>query len=114
MNSAEEIMEKGHLALALGEMGEAAIHYQKATVVDPEHADAWQCLGMAYVKLERLEEAILALEKLVQLKPRDQLAYTSLSLALGRAGKIREAEEMAGKAKVAAWGGDPNKIGKTE
>jgi hypothetical protein len=40
------------------------------------------------------------------------LAYTSLSLALGRAGRIKEAEEMAAKAKVAAWGGDPGKIGK--
>jgi len=61
-----------------------------------------------------LDEAIVALEKLVQLKPRDQLAYTSLSLALGRAGKIPEAEAMAAKAKVAAWGGDPGKIGSPE
>jgi Flp pilus assembly protein TadD len=66
---------------------------------------------MALVKLEKLDEAIVALGKLVQLKPRDQLAYTSLSLALGRAGRISEAEEMAAKAKVAAWGGDPGKIG---
>jgi tetratricopeptide (TPR) repeat protein len=73
-------------------------------------ADAWQSLGMALVKLEKLDEAIPALQKLIQLKPRDQLAYSSLSLALGRAGRIKEAEEMAAKAKVAAWGGDPTKL----
>jgi Flp pilus assembly protein TadD len=114
MSPADDSMEEGHMALAMGEMAEAAIHYQKATTLDSGHADAWQCLGMALVKLEKLDEAIVALEKLVQLKPRDQLAYTSLSLALGRAGKIPEAEAMAAKAKVAAWGGDPGKIGSPE
>ncbi|MCX6935667.1 MAG: tetratricopeptide repeat protein, partial [Verrucomicrobia bacterium] len=96
----------------MGEMANAAVHYRKATTLDSEHSDAWQCLGMALVKLGKLEEAITALQKLVELKPRDQLAYTSLSLALGRAGKIKEAEEMAAKAKVAAWGGDPAVAGR--
>lgn len=108
--SAEETMDAGHTALAMGEMEEAAQHYRKATQLDPNLADAWQSLGMALVKLEKLEEAIPALEKLISLKPRDQLAYSSLSLALGRAGRIKEAEEMAAKAKVAGWGGDPTKL----
>ena len=105
-------MEEGHLALASGVMLTAAEHYRSATQLDPCNAEAWQTLGMALVKLENLSEAIPALEQLVRLSPKDQLAYTSLSLALGRAGKIKEAEEMAAKAKVAAWGGDPSKIGK--
>ena len=108
--TAEEQMDAGHTALAMGEMAEAAEHYREATRLDPDHADAWQSLGMALVKLEQLEEAIAALEKLVRLKPKDQLAYSSLSLALGRAGKIKEAEEAAAKAKVAGWGGDPAKL----
>ncbi|NBS54095.1 tetratricopeptide repeat protein [bacterium] len=108
--NAEESMDAGHTALAMGEMAEAAKHYRRATRLDVNLADAWQSLGMALVKLERLEEAIAALQKLVQLKPKDQLAYSSLSLALGRAGKIKEAEEAAAKAKVAGWGGDPTKL----
>jgi len=108
--SAEERMDAGHTALAMGEMAQAAEHYREATRLDPNLADAWQSLGMALVKLEQLEEAIATLQKLVQLKPRDQLAYSSLSLALGRAGKIKEAEEAAAKAKVAGWGGDPTKL----
>lgn len=109
--SSEQVMEEGHLALAMGEMEQAAEHYRKATELDPNCADGWQSLGMALVKLEKLDEAILSLEKLIQLRPKDQLAYSSLSLALGRAGKIKEAEEMAAKAKVAGWGGDPTKVG---
>jgi len=108
--NAEECMDAGHTALAMGEMAEAAEHYRRATHLDPNLADAWQSLGMALVKLEKLDEAIAALQKLVQLKPRDQLAYSSLSLALGRAGKIKEAEEAAARAKVAGWGGDPTKF----
>ena len=109
---AELKMEEGHLSLASGEMETAAKHYRSATQLDPSNADAWQALGMALVKLEKLSEAIPALEELVRLSPKDQLAYTSLSLALGRAGRIKEAEEMAAKAKVAAWGGDPGRIAK--
>jgi len=108
----EAKMEEGHLALASGEIMTAAEHYRVATQLDPSNAEAWQALWMALVKLESLSEAIPALEELVRLSPKDQLAYTSLSLALGRAGRIKEAEEMAAKAKVAAWGGDPGKIGK--
>jgi len=110
---AEAKMEEGHLALASGEMMTAADHYRSATQLDPTNAEAWQALGMALVKLENLSEAIPALQELVRLSPKDQLAYTSLSLALGRAGRIKEAEEMAAKAKVAAWGGDPGKIAKS-
>ena len=108
--TAEEQMDAGHTALAMGEMEEASQYYRKATQLDPNLADGWQALGMALVKLEKLDEAIQVLQKLVQLKPRDQLAYSSLSLALGRAGKIKEAEEAAAKAKVAGWGGDPTKL----
>lgn len=108
---AEQEMEQGHMALAMGEMEIAAQHYRKAVQIDPQHCEGWQSLGMALVKTDRLEEAISALQRLVELQPKDQLAYSSLSLALGRAGKIKEAEEMAAKAKVAGWGGDPTRIG---
>jgi Flp pilus assembly protein TadD len=106
----EKMMDDGHTALAMGEMEQAVLCYRSATELNQNNAEAWQALGMCLVKLEKLEEAIPALETLVSLKPKDQLAYTSLSLAYGRAGRILDAEEMAGKAKVAAWGGDPAKL----
>ena len=92
----DETMEGAHVALAMGDMAAAAALYRKATEIDPAYAEGWQALGMALVKLDQLNEAIEALQKLIQLKPKDQLAYSSLSLA---------------KAKVAGWGGDPTKIG---
>jgi len=106
----EKMMDDGHTALAMGEMEQAVMCYRSATELNPKNSDAWQALGMCLVKLEKLDEAIPALETLVSLRPKDQLAYTSLSLAYGRAGRILDAEAMAGKAKVAAWGGDPAKL----
>jgi Flp pilus assembly protein TadD len=106
----EKMMDDGHTALAMGELDQAVLSYRSATELNPKNSDAWQALGMCLVKLEKLDEAIPALETLVSLRPKDQLAYTSLSLAYGRAGRILDAEEMAGKAKVAAWGGDPTKL----
>ena len=106
----EKMMDDGHTALAMGELDQAVLCYRSATELNPKNSEAWQALGMCLVKLEKLEEAIPALETLVFLRPKDQLAYTSLSLAYGRAGRILDAEEMAGKAKVAAWGGDPTKL----
>ena len=69
--NADDKMDAGHTALAMGEMVEAAEHYREATRLDPNMADAWQSLGMALVKLEKLEEAIASLQKLVQLKPKE-------------------------------------------
>ena len=63
MNSlAEQKMEEGHMALALGEMKEAAVFYRSAAEMDPENAEAWQALGMSLVKLDLLEEANPALQ----------------------------------------------------
>lgn len=107
---ANHAMDAGHEALALGDMELAAAHYRKATQLDRTMADAWQSLGMALVKLNQLPEAIESLQTLIQINPRDPLAYSSLSLALGRAGRVQEAEEAAAKAKVAGWGGDPTKL----
>ena len=47
--NAEESMDAGHTALAMGEMAEAAKHYRRATRLDVNLADAWQSLGMALV-----------------------------------------------------------------
>jgi hypothetical protein len=41
----------------------------------------------------------------VELKPNDQIGWTSLSLFYNRAGNIKEAEAAGTKAKILSWGG---------
>jgi len=60
---------------------------------------------MALMKLGRFEEAIGAGKRAVELRPNDQIGWTSLSLFYNRAGNIKEAEAAGTKAKILSWGG---------
>ena len=64
---------------------------------------------MALMKLGRFEEAIGAGKKAVELRPNDQIGWTSLSLFYNRAGNIKEAEAAGTKAKILGWGGKVTK-----
>ena len=44
-----------------------------------------------------------------ELRPNDQLAWSSLSLCYVRAGMIKEAEAAGTKAKILGWGGKVKK-----
>jgi Flp pilus assembly protein TadD len=57
------------------------------------------------MKLGRFEEAIEAGKRAVELRPNDQIGWTSLSLLYNRAGNIKEAEGAGTKAKILSWGG---------
>jgi Flp pilus assembly protein TadD len=57
------------------------------------------------MKLGRFPEAIEAGKKTVELKPNDQIGWTSLSLFYNRNGEIKEAEAAGTKAKILSWGG---------
>ena len=50
-------------------------------------------------------EAIEAGKKSTELRPNDQIGWTSLSLFYNRNGQIKEAEAAGTKAKILSWGG---------
>ena len=77
--------------------------YREALVIDPSFADAWHGLAMALSELGRHDEAIEAGKKLCELAPDDILAHTSLSRFYQAAGRIPEAEEEGGKARMLDW-----------
>jgi Flp pilus assembly protein TadD len=57
------------------------------------------------MKLGRFPEAIDAGKKAVELRPNDQIGWTSLSLFYNRNGNIEQAEAAGTKAKILSWGG---------
>jgi len=61
------------------------------------------------MKLGRYPEAIEAGLKSVDLRPNEQLAWSSLSLFYVRAGMIKEAESASGKSRILGWGGKVKK-----
>ena len=60
---------------------------------------------MALMKIGRFPEAIEAGKKSTELRPNDQIGWTSLSLFYNRNGDIKEAEAAGTKAKILSWGG---------
>lgn len=109
MSTADELLDDGHTELAIGDLEAAAEYYRQATEVEPENFDAWHALGMVNMKMDRYEDAIAAGLKAVEIRPNDQMAYTSLSLAYVRNGQIPEAEDMNAKARIISWGGKVDK-----
>ena len=101
----EELFDDASGDLAIGELEEAAKKYRCCLEMDAQFFDGWHALGMALMKLGRFDEAIEAGTKAVELRPNDQIAWTSLSLFHHRAGHIPQAEEAAGKARILSWGG---------
>ncbi|MEZ5361707.1 MAG: tetratricopeptide repeat protein [Bryobacterales bacterium] len=62
-------MTKGADAVAAGDREEAIRHYQKALEIHPSYIEAYNNLGVQNLKLNRIDEAIAALEKAVELDP---------------------------------------------
>lgn len=101
----EETFDDGNGHLAMGELDEAAAKYRECIAADPAFFDGWHALGMALMKLGRYPEAIEAGLRTVELRPNDQLAWSSLSLFYVRNDQIPEAESAGAKARILGWGG---------
>jgi Flp pilus assembly protein TadD len=57
------------------------------------------------MKLGRHEEAIAAALRNSELRPNDQLAWSTLSICYVKNGQIKEAESAGRKARILSWGG---------
>lgn len=97
--------DKGNLALAIGQLDDAANAYQSSILIDDNYFDAWHAYAMVLMKLERHKEAIGAGIKATTLQPNDLLAWTALSQMYVAAGQILEAEDAKQKATILSIGG---------
>jgi Flp pilus assembly protein TadD len=101
----EEAFDSGSGALALGDLEGAVLWYRRVVELDAAHFDAWHALGLALMKTGDLDGAIGAGLMATELKPNDLLAWTAMSQIYVRAGKIGEAEDAKGKARILSLGG---------
>jgi predicted Zn-dependent protease len=79
--------------------------YRRCTELAPDFADGWHALAMALVKVGRPTEAITAALRNTELRPNDQLAWSSLSICYVKNHQIKEAEAAGAKARILSWGG---------
>lgn len=89
---------------------DAAIEKLKAVLDrDPAHFDAQLALGMAFYRKGDYACAIAEGHKAEQLRPREQLVHTNLSLFYMKAGDRGRAEYHGLQAKIESWREDATK-----
>ncbi len=76
---------------------------RQAVAADATHADAWEALGVVYSKVDRLDDAIQAMEKLLEIRPDEVMAHTNLSRFYMKKGMTEKAEEAQAQARVLGW-----------
>ena len=83
---------------------DAAIVGLKALLGEqPDHFDAQLALGMAHYRKGDYATAIVEGHKAEQLRPKEQLVHTNLSLFYMKAGDKQKAEHHGLQARIAGW-----------
>jgi predicted Zn-dependent protease len=80
---------------------------------DPDYFDARLSLGMAYYRKGDYAAAIAEGHKAEQLRPKEQLVHTNLSLFYMKSGDKKTAEHHGLQARIASWRENPGPPGTT-
>ena len=99
----DELFDRAVDCVAEGNLEAAEAAYREALELDPDFADAWEGLSMALADLGRFEDAIAAAERVVALRPDEQLSYTNISRIYQKSGDVPRAEEWAAKGRILDW-----------
>ena len=110
MNTQEEY-DDAMFDFSRGDFESAIARLREILVADPAHFDAQLSLGMAFYRRGDYAMAIVEGHKAEQLKPREQLVHTNLSLFYMKAGDKKTAEHHGLQARIASWRADKSQPG---
>jgi predicted Zn-dependent protease len=97
-----------------GDFDGAITKLMAVLAADPAHFDAQLALGMAHYRRGDYAAAIAEGHKAEQLRPREQLVHTNLSLFYMKAGDKPKAEHHGLQAKIESWRADAAKTGEPD
>src|SRR5208283_1521219 len=100
----EELFDDANGDLAIGELSTAIEKYRKCVERLPTFFDGWHALGMTLMKNGNYPEAIQAGKQAVELRPNDQLAWSSRSRFYVGNNPCNEAEAAGVTPRILAWG----------
>ncbi len=103
MPDAQQQYDDAMFAFSQGDYVGAVKRLESVLAVEPDHFDAQLALGMAHYRLGEFATAIVEGHKAEQMRPKEQLVHTNLSLFYMRAGDKVTAEKHGLKARIAAW-----------
>ena len=88
----------GAVCAAQDELEVAINHHKKSVEINPDYAEGYNNLGIAFQKLGLFEEAVKNYKKTLKLKPDFSLAYNNLGVVLKSLNKLDEALVTSKKA----------------
>jgi Flp pilus assembly protein TadD len=94
-----------------GDFDRAIVKFKAVLAADPENFDAQLALGMAFYRQGDFAAAIAEGHKAEQLRPKEQLVHTNLSLFYMKSGDKVTAEKHGLQAKIESWRADAAKAG---
>jgi tetratricopeptide (TPR) repeat protein len=107
MLALQEQYDDAMFDFSTGDYDGAIAKLQALLVQAPAHFDAQLALGMAFYRKGEYAAAIAEGHKAEQLRPRDQLVHTNLSLFYMKAGDKKTAEHHGLQARIASWRENP-------
>ncbi len=87
----DELVEAGVAALNSGNPSAAIPLLQRVVELDPHHTQAWNDLGLAYMRLGQFDDAAGAFRKQIEVNPYDERSYDYLGATLEEQQKYPEA-----------------------
>jgi Flp pilus assembly protein TadD len=91
MTDTYELFQQGKSLLEKGRAAQATVALEKAKRREPEKASIREALGIAYLRIQRWEEAESEFRAMLELAPADDFAHYALGRSLEKQGKAHEA-----------------------
>jgi len=91
MSDAYDYFREGQKRLRTGMTAQATVPLEKAKRLEPGKASIREALGIAYLRIQRYEEAEKEFRVMLELSPADHYAHYALGRALEKQGKDAEA-----------------------
>jgi Flp pilus assembly protein TadD len=86
-----DLYQQGRAHLRKGRAAQATVALEKAKRREPDKASIREALGIAYLRIQRYEEAEEEFRAMLELSPADHYAHYALGRALEKLGRDAEA-----------------------
>src|SRR2546430_16931959 len=91
MSETYDLYQQGRAHLRKGRAAQATVALEKAKRREPDKASIREALGIAYLRIQRYEEAEEEFRAMLELSPADHYAHYGLGRALEKLGRDAEA-----------------------
>ncbi len=103
MPTLQERYDEAMFRFSQADYDAAIVELRAILEADPDHFDAQLALGMAHCRKGDVAAAIREGHRAEQLRPKEQLVHTNLSLFYVKAGDKVKAEHHGLQARIAGW-----------